>query len=115
MDTLFQKECSDNPNRFRNKTISRLRLHFSIEGGYPEIEYDRRAVGDSAQVKAGARNGVTFRSPCVRPKIAQSGSEMAGEELSPKVGDGGNRKGGISWGCLTPPLLHQRSDMPCPR
>jgi hypothetical protein len=71
MDTLFQKECSDNPNRFRNKTISRLRLHFSIEGGYPEIEYDRRAVGDSAQVKAGARNGVTFRSPCFRPKIAQ--------------------------------------------
>jgi hypothetical protein len=36
-------------------------------------------------------------------------------ELSPKVGDGGNREGGISWGCLTPPLLHQRSDMPCPR
>jgi len=35
-------------------------------------------------------------------------------ELSPKVGDGGNREGGISWGCLTPPLLHQRSDMPCP-
>ena len=34
-------------------------------------------------------------------------------ELSPKVGDGGNRKGGISWGCLTPPLLHRRSDMPC--
>jgi hypothetical protein len=29
-----------------------------------------------------------------------------GFELSPKVGDGGNRKGGISWGCLTPPLLH---------
>src|SRR5258707_7773611 len=37
-----------------------------------------------------------------------------GCELSPKVGDGGNREGGISWGCLTPPLLHQRSDMPCP-
>lgn len=36
-------------------------------------------------------------------------------ELSPKVGDGGNREGGISWGCLTPPLLHQRSDMPCPK
>src|ERR1700756_2645029 len=27
-------------------------------------------------------------------------------ELSLKVGDGGNRKGGISWGYLTPPLLH---------
>ena len=27
----------------------------------------------------------------------------------------GNREGGISWGCLTPPLLHQRSDMPCQR
>ena len=39
-DTLFQKECSDNPNRFRNKTTSCLRLRFSIEGGYPEIEYD---------------------------------------------------------------------------
>jgi transposase len=36
------------------------------------------------------------------------------QELSLKVGDGGNREGGISWGCLTPPLLHQRSDMPCP-
>jgi AraC family transcriptional regulator len=36
-------------------------------------------------------------------------------ELSLKVGDGGNREGGISWGCLTPPLLHQRSDMPCPK
>ncbi|UPJ84971.1 replication initiator protein A (plasmid) [Bradyrhizobium sp. 183] len=35
-------------------------------------------------------------------------------ELSPKVGDGGNRKGGISWGCSTPPLLHRRSDMPSP-
>jgi len=39
---------------------------------------------------------------------------LAVEELSLKVGDGGNREGGISWGCLTPPLLHQRSDMPCP-
>src|ERR1700749_4952614 len=38
----------------------------------------------------------------------------AGRELSAKVGDGPNREGGISWGCLTPPLLHSRSDMPCP-
>jgi hypothetical protein len=38
--TLFQKECSDNPNRFRNKTSSCLRLRVSIEGGYPEIEND---------------------------------------------------------------------------
>jgi hypothetical protein len=37
-----------------------------------------------------------------------------GPELSSKVGDGPNREGGISWGCLTPPLLHRRSDMPCP-
>jgi hypothetical protein len=36
-------------------------------------------------------------------------------ELSLKVGDGGNREGGISWGCLTSPLLHRRSDMPCPK
>jgi hypothetical protein len=39
-DTLFQKECSDNPKRFRNKTTLRLRRRFSIEGGYPEIEHD---------------------------------------------------------------------------
>ena len=35
-------------------------------------------------------------------------------ELSPEVGDGSNREGGISWGCLTTSLLHRRSDMPCP-
>ncbi len=35
-------------------------------------------------------------------------------ELPPEVGDGGNREGGISWGCLTTSLLHRRSDMPCP-
>jgi hypothetical protein len=40
---------------------------------------------------------------------------LVGFELSLKVGDGGNREGGISWGCLTPPLLHRRSDMPCPK
>jgi hypothetical protein len=38
---------------------------------------------------------------------------LCGVELSPEVGDGANREGGISWGCLTPPLLHRRSDMPC--
>jgi hypothetical protein len=27
-------------------------------------------------------------------------------ELSPEVGDGSNREGGISWGCLTTSLLH---------
>jgi hypothetical protein len=40
MDTLFQKERSSNPDRFRNKATPCLRLRFSIEGGYPEIEYD---------------------------------------------------------------------------
>ena len=46
---------------------------------------------------------------------AREPSRVDASELSPKVGDGGNRKGGISWGCLTPPLLHRRSDMPCPK
>src|ERR1700720_4187483 len=49
------------------------------------------------------------------PFAKSNGSDGSNEELSPKVGDGGNREGGISWGCLTPPLLHRRSDMPCPR
>ena len=48
------------------------------------------------------------------PTYAQIGV-WAPIELSLKVGDGGNREGGISWGCLTPPLLHRRSDMPCPK
>jgi hypothetical protein len=30
-----------------------------------------------------------------------------------EVGDGPNREGGISWGCVTTSLLHRRSDMPC--
>jgi hypothetical protein len=30
-----------------------------------------------------------------------------GGELSPEVGDGSNREGGISWGCLTTSLLHR--------
>ena len=42
-------------------------------------------------------------------------STAINNELSLKVGDGGNQEGGISWGCLTPPLLHRRSDMPCPK
>ena len=49
--------------------------------------------------------------PC-EPTGKQTTSDY---ELWSKVGDGGNRKGGISWGCLTPPLLHRRSDMPCPK
>ena len=45
--------------------------------------------------------------------IREDYARAYGIELSPKVGDGVNRKGGISWGCLTPPLLHRRSDMLC--
>src|SRR5207247_10702528 len=54
--------------------------------------------------------------PALRDTTIQiaEGSRRGANELSPKVGDGGNREGGISWGCLTPPLLHRRSDMPCP-
>jgi hypothetical protein len=37
---------------------------------------------------------------------------QARAELWPKVGDGMKGKGGVSWGCLTPPLLHRRSDTP---
>jgi 3-carboxy-cis,cis-muconate cycloisomerase len=44
---------------------------------------------------------------------SRTADNAVNEELSLKVGDVGNREGGISWGCLTPPLLHQRSDMPC--
>ena len=33
-------------------------------------------------------------------------------ELWAKVGDGVKGQGGVSWGCLKPPLLHRRSDTP---
>ena len=59
------------------------------------------------------KNGATKQSPAARARLTY-GWLLIGE-LSPKVGDGGNREGGISWGCLTPPLLHRRSDMPCPK
>src|SRR5258708_30646611 len=36
-------------------------------------------------------------------------------ELSPKVGDGGNRGGGISCGGFAPPLLPPSSAIPCPK
>lgn len=59
---LFQKECSGNANGVRNNTTSRLRLRFSIEGVYPEIECDRRAADDFGRVNVRARNGVKFRA-----------------------------------------------------
>src|SRR6266481_2010471 len=50
------------------------------------------------------------RVVCLAPHSSASclGVERSlpqGAELSLKVGDGKNRKGGISWGCLTTPLL----------
>ena len=60
--------------------------------------------------------GVHDRKACAnRPRLSHLAQRGHHHRLSPKVGDGGNRKGGISWGCLTPPLLHRRSDMPCPK
>src|SRR5882762_2425909 len=58
--------------------------------------------------------GRTGKAKSLIAVIESRRSPDGGFELSPKVGDSGNREGGISWGCLTPPLLHQRSDMPCP-
>jgi hypothetical protein len=43
---LLEEECSCEPDRLGNKTIFCLRLRFSGDGGYPEIEYDRRAAAD---------------------------------------------------------------------
>ena len=65
---------------------------------------DKLGVTAYIENKPGA-SGIIGTEPVVRSP----------PELSLKVGDGGNREGGISWGCLTPPLLHRRSDMPCPK
>jgi hypothetical protein len=59
---------------------------------------------------------VVHSAPAVNADVAKHTVIRGGpNELWLKVGDGGNREGGISWGCLTPPLLHRRSDMPCPK
>ncbi len=68
----------------------------------------RRNTGRPAQVF-----DLTDPSPVDLPEPADC-SFVVGGELPPEVGDGGNREGGISWGCLTTSLLHRRSDMPCP-
>jgi hypothetical protein len=57
-------------------------------------------------------------SPAIAPHLPSGYSSLyqvalLSDELSPEVGDGSNREGGISWGCLTTSLLHRRSDMPC--
>jgi hypothetical protein len=68
------------------------------------------------QVKDTARYLLnTYLSEPLSLEEFSTDTRLGAVELSPKVGDGGNRKGGISWGCLTPPLLHRRSDMPCPK
>jgi hypothetical protein len=43
---LLEEECSCDPDSLLNKTIFCLRLRFSGDSGYPEIEYDRRAAAD---------------------------------------------------------------------
>src|SRR5262249_49502780 len=48
-----------------------------------------------------------------RPTTPQNRVRIDPEELCAEVGDGANREGGISWGCLTTSLLHRRSNMPC--
>jgi hypothetical protein len=55
------------------------------------------------------------RPACCRGQARRhSRSRLLSSELSLEVGNGANREGGISWGCLRPPLLHRRRDMPCP-
>ncbi|MHC2286581.1 AI-2E family transporter [Bradyrhizobium barranii] len=73
--------------------LKRSDLPVEWQGDYPVLCIAGRTALDEAA-------GIMFAQLC--------------NELSLKVGDGGNREGGISWGCLTPPLLHRRSDMPCP-
>src|SRR5262245_32277250 len=60
--------------------------------------------------QAGHARVVKNRSRCVRTRVYLG---QPRQELCAEVGDGANRKGGISWGCLTTSLLHRRSDMPC--
>jgi protein SCO1 len=77
----------------------------------------RPLTGTADQIAISAKSfGVSyFKVPGSSPNEYTIAHSSFVSELSLKVGDGGNREGGISWGCLTPPLLHQRSDMPCPK
>src|SRR5260370_42331328 len=74
-----------------------------------------RVRGSSVSINPVSRNSPV--SP-IRHEIPSVGSAIENTtvqpplELSLKVGDGGKREGGISWGGVTPPPLHRRSDMP---
>ena len=50
----------------------------------------------------------------VEPKGLFEGGGPGAEELLPKVGEGVNRGRRHIVGVFEPPLLHRRSDMPCP-
>jgi integrase len=131
-DLLFFAERSRHPLR------NRLIVLLSVKAGLRAAEIAKltwdMVLGPSSEVgsaielqdkiakKRGGRSiplHVELREALIEARKLCNGqshiirSERGGE-LSPEVGDGGNRKGGISWGCLTPPLLHRRSDMPCP-
>src|SRR5260370_27799311 len=57
-----------------------------------------------------SRNYLWYR----RGDAANAVLAAAGYELSPKVGDGGNREGGLSWGGLTPPPPPPKNHMSRP-
>ena len=77
-----------------------------------QAKYDALKIAVGLPIATEMAGGI-LASAVMAPELAVG--RAAAAELSLKVGDGGNRKGGISWGCLTPPLLHRRSDMPCPK
>ena len=87
MTDQMDRSGSSKPNSASDDALERL-PYASIGGNFP----------GQIDIKKDHRRG-SLIVKILRP-IA------IGLELSPEVGDGSNREGGISWGCLTTSLLH---------
>src|SRR5258708_11743763 len=72
---------------------------------------DVRLAGTSTKRARYACTGRPIFFSCWFPMSSKETSSLPETQLSPKVGDGGDPEGGISWGDFTPPLLHRKSDM----
>ena len=91
-----------------------LGVRYVLEGSVRKADNQLRISGQLIEAESGGHLWADHYDSALANVFDLQDKIASSNELSPEVGDGVNREGGISWGCSTPPLLHRRSDMPCP-